>query len=77
MLNVVIPMAGRGSRFADAGYEIPKPLPPIHGVPMIEVVVRNLPRTSRRASSSCAGPSMRPSTRSSPRCARSRRAARS
>jgi NDP-sugar pyrophosphorylase family protein len=42
MLNVVIPMAGRGSRFADVGYELPKPLLPIHGVPMIEVVVRNL-----------------------------------
>jgi NDP-sugar pyrophosphorylase family protein len=35
-------MAGRGSRFADAGYELPKPLLPIHGVPMIEVVARNL-----------------------------------
>jgi dTDP-glucose pyrophosphorylase len=35
-------MAGRGSRFADAGYALPKPLLPIHGVPMIEVVVRNL-----------------------------------
>src|ERR1044072_4691935 len=42
MLTIVIPMAGRGSRFADAGYTTPKPLLPIHGVPMIEVVVRNL-----------------------------------
>ncbi len=42
MLTIVIPMAGRGSRFADAGYELPKPLLPIHGVPMIELVVRNL-----------------------------------
>jgi NDP-sugar pyrophosphorylase family protein len=42
MLTVVIPMAGRGSRFADAGYELPKPLLPVHGVPMIELVVRNL-----------------------------------
>jgi NDP-sugar pyrophosphorylase family protein len=42
MLTIVIPMAGRGSRFADAGYELPKPLLPIHGVPMIEVVMRNL-----------------------------------
>lgn len=49
MLNVVIPMAGRGSRFADVGYEIPKPLLPVHGVPMIEVVVRNLsPREPAR-----------------------------
>jgi dTDP-glucose pyrophosphorylase len=42
VLTIVIPMAGRGSRFADAGYELPKPLLPVHGVPMIEVVVRNL-----------------------------------
>lgn len=42
MLTIVIPMAGRGSRFADAGYALPKPLLPIHGVAMIEVVVRNL-----------------------------------
>lgn len=42
MLTIVIPMAGRGSRFADAGYELPKPLLPLHGVPMIEAVVRNL-----------------------------------
>ncbi len=42
MLTIVIPMAGRGSRFADAGYALPKPLLPVHGVPMIELVVRNL-----------------------------------
>jgi dTDP-glucose pyrophosphorylase len=42
VLTIVIPMAGRGSRFADAGYALPKPLLPVHGVPMIELVVRNL-----------------------------------
>jgi len=42
MLNIVIPMAGRGSRFANAGYELPKPLIPIHGHPMIRIVTRNL-----------------------------------
>ncbi len=42
MLTIVIPMAGHGSRFADAGYDLPKPLLPIHGMPMIEAVVRNL-----------------------------------
>ncbi|HVH82359.1 MAG TPA: glycosyltransferase family 2 protein [Stellaceae bacterium] len=42
MLNIVIPMAGRGSRFADAGYTTPKPLIPIHGVPMIRLVIENL-----------------------------------
>jgi dTDP-glucose pyrophosphorylase len=49
MLTVVIPMAGRGSRFAEVGYELPKPLLPVHSVPMIEVVVRNLtPREPSR-----------------------------
>lgn len=42
MLNIVIPMAGRGSRFAEAGYADPKPLIPIHGVPMIRLVIENL-----------------------------------
>ncbi len=42
MLNIVIPMAGRGSRFAEAGYKDPKPLIPICGKPMIQVVVENL-----------------------------------
>jgi NDP-sugar pyrophosphorylase family protein len=42
MLNIIIPMAGRGSRFQEAGYEVPKPLIPVHGLPMIEVVINNL-----------------------------------
>jgi len=49
MLNIVLPIAGRGSRFADAGYKVPKPLIPVHGKPMIEVVVNNLrPRRPHR-----------------------------
>lgn len=49
MLNIVLPIAGRGSRFAEAGYSLPKPLIPVHGVPMIEVVVNNVrPRCSHR-----------------------------
>jgi NDP-sugar pyrophosphorylase family protein len=49
VLTIVIPMAGRGSRFADAGYTLPKPLLPIHGVPMIELVVASLrPSTPAR-----------------------------
>src|SRR5260370_38240428 len=49
MLNIVVPMAGRGSRFADAGYQLPKPLIPIHGVPMIGMVVKNIkPRRPHR-----------------------------
>lgn len=42
MLNIVVPMAGRGSRFATAGYELPKPLIPVHGHAMIRVVIENL-----------------------------------
>lgn len=42
MLNIVIPMAGRGSRFAKAGYVLPKPLIEINGKPMIQIVTDNL-----------------------------------
>lgn len=42
MLNIVIPMAGAGSRFAKAGYKDPKPLITINNMPMIQVVVNNL-----------------------------------
>lgn len=42
MLNIVVPMAGAGSRFAVAGYKDPKPLIPIHGVPMIRLIIENL-----------------------------------
>jgi dTDP-glucose pyrophosphorylase len=42
MINIVIPMAGEGSRFASAGFTRPKPLIPVNSVPMIELVVRNI-----------------------------------
>ncbi|CAM2188993.1 TPA: glycosyltransferase family 2 protein [Burkholderia cepacia] len=42
MLNIVVPMAGAGSRFASAGYKDPKPLIPVRGVPMIKLVIDNL-----------------------------------
>jgi HAD superfamily hydrolase (TIGR01509 family) len=41
-LNVLIPMAGAGSRFVQAGYTFPKPLIDVKGKPMIQVVVENL-----------------------------------
>lgn len=41
-LNVIIPMAGAGSRFEQAGYTFPKPLIDVNGKPMIQVVVDNL-----------------------------------
>lgn len=42
MLNIVVPMAGRGSRFAQAGYKMPKPLIDVFGHPMIEYVTKNI-----------------------------------
>ena len=41
-MNVLIPMAGRGSRFASQGYTFPKPLIEVKGKPMIQVVIENL-----------------------------------
>ena len=41
-MNVLIPMAGAGSRFQKAGYTFPKPLIEVNGKPMIQVVVENL-----------------------------------
>lgn len=41
-LNVLIPMAGLGSRFADAGYTFPKPLIEVGNKAMIQAVVDSL-----------------------------------
>ena len=41
-LNVLIPMAGAGSRFEKAGYTFPKPLIEVNGKPMIQLVVENI-----------------------------------
>ena len=41
-MNVLIPMAGAGSRFEQMGYTFPKPLIEVNGKPMIQVVVENL-----------------------------------
>ena len=41
-LNVLIPMAGAGSRFEKAGYTFPKPLIDVKNKPMIQVVIENL-----------------------------------
>jgi len=42
MLNIVIPMAGRGSRFAVDGFTVPKPFISVAGIPMVELVINNL-----------------------------------
>lgn len=41
-LNVLVPMAGAGSRFEKAGYTFPKPLIEINNKPMIHMVLENL-----------------------------------
>lgn len=41
-MNVLIPMAGAGSRFAEAGYSFPKPLIDVNGMPMIQAIIDNL-----------------------------------
>lgn len=45
--TLLIPMAGLGQRFADAGYALPKPLIPVDGVPMVVQAARDLPRMER------------------------------
>ena len=42
-LNIVIPMAGLGSRFQQAGYTVPKPLIDVRGRPMYAWAADSLP----------------------------------
>ena len=42
MLNIVIPMAGEGTRFKERGYSFPKPLIEVNNKAMIHVVVENV-----------------------------------
>lgn len=41
-LNILIPMAGAGKRFQDAGYTFPKPLIEVNNKPMIQLVLESL-----------------------------------
>lgn len=41
-MNILIPMAGRGKRFSDVGYERPKPLINVIDKPMIHHVIDNI-----------------------------------
>lgn len=40
--QLLVPMAGLGNRFVTAGYRTLKPMLPVHGMPLIELVLRNL-----------------------------------
>lgn len=42
-MQIVVPMSGFGSRFTAAGYQLPKPLIDVDGLPMIAHVVRMFP----------------------------------
>ena len=42
-INIVVAMAGAGARFADQGYDLPKPLIPAFGEPMYRHAVHSLP----------------------------------
>lgn len=41
-LNILIPAAGAGTRFENAGYVFPKPLIDVNGKPMLQTVIENL-----------------------------------
>lgn len=41
-INIVIPAAGEGSRFARAGWKKPKPFIDVNGAPMLSHVIRNV-----------------------------------
>jgi HAD superfamily hydrolase (TIGR01509 family) len=41
-VNIVVPMAGHGSRFSKVGYTVPKPFIPVFGKPMIQWVIENI-----------------------------------
>lgn len=41
-VTVIIPMAGAGKRFSDAGFDVPKPFILVNGKPMVQSVVENL-----------------------------------
>ena len=41
-MNIVLPMAGRGSRFKEAGYKDIKPFIDVKGLPMVAQVIKNL-----------------------------------
>jgi NDP-sugar pyrophosphorylase family protein len=46
-MNILIPLEGKGKRFIDAGYKIPKPLIDVDGKTMIEKVLENVPVTGQ------------------------------
>jgi NDP-sugar pyrophosphorylase family protein len=48
-LNILIPMAGDGSRFFQRGYKDPKPFIKVHGSRLIDIVLDNITPKTRTA----------------------------
>jgi NDP-sugar pyrophosphorylase family protein len=46
--TLILPMAGKGSRFSNVGYDVPKPLLPINNNLMIIEAVNCLPKTDKK-----------------------------
>lgn len=46
-MNALIPMAGAGSRFVEAGYKTTKPLLPIQNLPMVVSAAKALPQSEQ------------------------------
>jgi NDP-sugar pyrophosphorylase family protein len=46
--TLLLPMAGKGSRFSEVGYELPKPMLPINDNMMVIEAVNCLPKTSNK-----------------------------
>lgn len=46
--TLILPMAGKGSRFSELGYEKPKPILTVNGNPMIVEAVNCLPKTDNK-----------------------------
>ena len=46
--TIILPLAGKGSRFVKEGYEDPKPLLDVDGLPMIVSAVKSLPESSKQ-----------------------------
>lgn len=42
--TLILPMSGKGTRFAEKGYKLPKPLLPVDGKPMVVQVAECLPK---------------------------------
>ena len=45
--QVLIPMAGAGARFSKEGYNTPKPLISVDGIPMVGAAAKSLPKANR------------------------------